>query len=200
MKKNREDKEKEYFVSNKFKEGVQQQVIADTWGKGLPMVYMNEDKKIVKHWADGRIEVVKEEPKYLCNKVKFGSEKDALFSLKKIKETSDREIIPIRAYHCKCGAWHLTSKRDVFKDDKRVEQLEAEIETLNIKIAELEKTIKDNNTKSVQTIVKKGNEKINEKISIIKAQLKVQKEMNKRLRNDNNQLISKLHNKNQNGN
>ena len=200
MKKNREDKEKEYFVSNKFKEGVQQQVIADTWGKGLPMVYMNEDKKIVKHWADGRIEVVKEEPKYLCNKVKFGSEKDALFSLKKIKETSDREIIPIRAYHCKCGAWHLTSKRDVFKDDKRVEQLEAEIETLNIKIAELEKTIKDNNAKSVQTIAKKGNEKINEKISIIKAQLKVQKEMNKRLRNDNNQLISKLHNKNQNGN
>jgi len=199
MKKNREDKEKEYFVSNKFKEGVQQQVIADTWGKGLPMVYMNEDKKIVKHWADGRIEVVKEEPKYLCNKVKFGSEKDALFSLKKIKETSDREVIPIRAYHCKCGAWHLTSKRDVFKDDKRVEQLEAEIETLNIKIAELEKTIKDNNAKSVQTIVKKGNEKSNEKISIIKAQLKVQKEMNKRLRMDNGQLISKLHNKNQNG-
>lgn len=197
--KNREDTEKQYFVSNKFKEGVRQQVIADTWGKGLPMVYMNEDKKIVKHWADGRIEVVIEEPKYLCNKVKFGSEKDALFSLKKIKEVSDREVIPIRVYHCKCGAWHLTSKRDVFKNDGRIDELEAEIKTLNLKIAELEKTIKDNNAKSVQTIVKKGNEKINEKISIIKAQLKVQKEMNKRLRIDNGQLISKLHNKNQNG-
>lgn len=187
--KNREDKEKEYFVSNKFKEGVQQQVIADTWGKGLPMVYMNEDKKIVKHWADGRIEVVKEEPKYLCNKVKFGSEKDALFSLKKIKETSDRKIIPIRAYHCKCGAWHLTSKRDVFKEDERVEQLETEIKNLNLKIAELQKIITDNNAK-------KGNEK-NEKLSVIKAQFKVQKEMNKRLRNENNQLKAKLHTVNQ---
>lgn len=47
------------FKSKEFKEAFRKQVEADTWGKGLPMVYMDKDGWIVKHWKDGKIEKVK---------------------------------------------------------------------------------------------------------------------------------------------
>lgn len=51
--------EKDFLRSEDFIEGFREQVEKDTWGKGLPMVYL-KDNKIVKHYSDGRIEVVKE--------------------------------------------------------------------------------------------------------------------------------------------
>lgn len=36
----------------------EQIVINDTWGRGLPMIYMNREGQIVKHWKDGTIEVI----------------------------------------------------------------------------------------------------------------------------------------------
>jgi hypothetical protein len=48
-----------------------------------------------------------------CNKIRYATEKDALFALDKIKEQSVKEKKPIRAYKCYCGAWHLTSRKDL---------------------------------------------------------------------------------------
>ena len=46
-----------------------------------------------------------------CNKVKYGTKKAAEEDLKRIKNSSKKEILPIRAYECKiCNCWHLTSK------------------------------------------------------------------------------------------
>ena len=46
-----------------------------------------------------------------CNKVKYGTKKAAEEDLKRIKNSSKKEILPIRAYKCKiCNCWHLTSK------------------------------------------------------------------------------------------
>lgn len=54
-----EDEEIEFFKSEDFIRKFKKQVEEDTWGKGLPMVYI-KDGKIVRHFADGRIEIVKE--------------------------------------------------------------------------------------------------------------------------------------------
>lgn len=59
---NEQDKlEAEYLRSEKFKEDFTKQVEADTWGKGLPKIYMNEKKQIVEHWQDGTINIIKDE-------------------------------------------------------------------------------------------------------------------------------------------
>lgn len=54
-----EDEEIEFFKSEDFIRKFREQVEEDTWGKGLPMVYL-KDGKIVRHFADGGIEIVKE--------------------------------------------------------------------------------------------------------------------------------------------
>lgn len=54
-----EDEEIEFFKSEDFIRKFREQVEEDTWGKGLPMIYL-KDGKIVRHFADGRIEIVKE--------------------------------------------------------------------------------------------------------------------------------------------
>ena len=54
-----EDEEIEFFKSEDFKRKFRERVEEDTWGKGLPMVYL-KDGKIVRHFSDGRIEVIKE--------------------------------------------------------------------------------------------------------------------------------------------
>ena len=54
-----EDEVEKFLKSEEFKKGFREQVEKDTWEKGLPMVYL-KDNKIVKHYSDGRIEVVKE--------------------------------------------------------------------------------------------------------------------------------------------
>ncbi len=34
----------------------------DTWGRGRPMVYMNDQRQIVEHWKDGTINIIKQLP------------------------------------------------------------------------------------------------------------------------------------------
>lgn len=53
------DPEGAFFKSKSFTDGFTQQVIKDTWGKGLPMVYLDDKNRIVEHWSDGRIKVIK---------------------------------------------------------------------------------------------------------------------------------------------
>ena len=54
-----EDEVEKFLKSEKFSKEFREQVEKDTWGKGLPMVYL-KDNKIVKHYSDGRVEVIKE--------------------------------------------------------------------------------------------------------------------------------------------
>lgn len=46
-------------TSQEFKDSITKSIVDATWGKGLPMVYMNRDGWIVKHWEDGTIKRIK---------------------------------------------------------------------------------------------------------------------------------------------
>lgn len=50
----------EYFKSKQFQEDIRKQVEKETWDNGLPMIYLNEEGDIVRHYKDGRIEKVKD--------------------------------------------------------------------------------------------------------------------------------------------
>lgn len=50
--------ESEYFKSKQFQEDFRKQVEKDTWHKDLPIVYLNEEGEIVRHYKDGTIEKV----------------------------------------------------------------------------------------------------------------------------------------------
>ena len=51
--------ESEYFQSEKFREDFRKKVEEDTWEKGKPMVYIDENNNIVEHWKDGTINIIK---------------------------------------------------------------------------------------------------------------------------------------------
>lgn len=52
-------KESDYFNSEEFQKRIQKSIERETWDKGLPRIYMDKDKNIVRHWKDGRIEIIK---------------------------------------------------------------------------------------------------------------------------------------------
>lgn len=49
----------QFLMSDKFKEGFAKTIEEDTWGQGLPKIYMNNDGDIVEHWKDGTINIIK---------------------------------------------------------------------------------------------------------------------------------------------
>jgi hypothetical protein len=53
----------EYIKSDKFREDFRKKVEEDTWGNGLPKIYMDNDGNIVEHWKDGTINIIKEKVK-----------------------------------------------------------------------------------------------------------------------------------------
>ena len=59
--KNSKMTESEYFKSNKFKEDFRKKVEEDTWEKGKPMIYLDDNGNIVEHWKDGTIKIIKED-------------------------------------------------------------------------------------------------------------------------------------------
>lgn len=48
----------EIFNSKEFQESFRKQVEKDTWGNDLPMIYLNDEGWIVRHYKDGTIEKV----------------------------------------------------------------------------------------------------------------------------------------------
>jgi predicted RNase H-like nuclease (RuvC/YqgF family) len=145
-----------------------------------------------------------------CTKTRFATEKDAQFYIGKIKTKSDRAIIPIRAYLCRCGAWHLTSKKDFVGENdvlvKQVVNLESQINKLkeeneflkNKNVREIDlplvkqlqaenRLLQSRNSKETEKIinaddrVKKLNETINQKNRLIST-----------LRADSEKLIIKI--------
>lgn len=53
-------KEEDYFKSEEFKKISREKIEKETWEKGKPMIYMDENKNIVEHWKDGTIKIIKE--------------------------------------------------------------------------------------------------------------------------------------------
>jgi hypothetical protein len=53
-----EEKLSKVLRSEQFKESFRKQVEEQTWGKGLPMVYRDDNGWVVKHWKDGTIEKI----------------------------------------------------------------------------------------------------------------------------------------------
>ena len=45
----------DYLRSDQFKVDFRKAVEADTWEKGLPMYYMDDEGWLVEHWKDGRV-------------------------------------------------------------------------------------------------------------------------------------------------
>lgn len=68
-----------------------------------------------------------------CVKVVYGSEELALWDIDRIQKISTRSKVPVRAYLCKCGGWHLTSQ------DKQIDESIAT--ALKIEIAKLEELV-----------------------------------------------------------
>jgi hypothetical protein len=52
------DKIQEYLRSKQFSIDFAAAVKRDTWGQGLPMIYMDDNKNIVEHWEDGTINIL----------------------------------------------------------------------------------------------------------------------------------------------
>lgn len=184
-------KEGKVYASEEWKAQYQQHIIDITWGQNLPMVYLDDKGRIIEHWKDGRIKVLKDKVLPCASKVKFATEKDALFSLDKITKTSKRKVIPIRAYHCECGGWHLTSKTDKFSEQvtpfkERIEELELEAKSLKQTIEEL--TRKNNKEENVKV-------KADARVIQLQKRNKVQDETIARLRKDVSDLIMRLNDK-----
>lgn len=75
-----------------------------------------------------------------CSKVYFEDEKNALFYIEKLKNTSERDIKPVRAYLCdKCLCWHLTSIES--KENRQIVYLNRQINNLKAKVLHLQNEI-----------------------------------------------------------
>lgn len=82
----------------------------------------------------------------MCKKTSFANEESANHYIKKLKKTSTRSVIPVRAYLCeKCHNWHLTSIPT--KEQKVIDNLEKHIKNLKLKINKLEKKLQNENNK-----------------------------------------------------
>lgn len=47
-----------FLKSKDFQEKFHEQVKKDTWGNGIPMIYMDDDKNIISHWQDGTKDIL----------------------------------------------------------------------------------------------------------------------------------------------
>ena len=60
---------------------------------------------------------------YTCKKIAYKDRISALIQLAKIKNEDKSGSNECRAYKCKCGSWHLTSKKERFIDDQNNSEL-----------------------------------------------------------------------------
>jgi hypothetical protein len=96
-----------------------------------------------------------------CVKTPYMSEQYANIEIKRIKAKSSRDTVPKRAYKCDdCGYWHLTSKNDYKKPEKKpkelmvIEKQAARIEAQQAIIKELKTVISMRNS-TIRTLKSK---------------------------------------------
>lgn len=53
-----EEKLSKVLRSEQFKESFRKRVEEQTWGRDLPLVYLDDNGWVVKHWKDGTIEKI----------------------------------------------------------------------------------------------------------------------------------------------
>ena len=134
----------------------------------------------------------------ICKKTKFATKVFALDSLVKITQTSDRKIIPVRAYLCKhCFSWHLTSKPDLFELQMETEKIKLENKHLEEKIVKLEDEISVLNV-TVTVLARGQNKKENvqvkadKRVQELSNTIKKQLEQIKELRAFRDSLLAKV--------
>lgn len=72
-----------------------------------------------------------------CKKVSFADEKFAQIYIDKLQKTSNRRLIPVRAYLCeKCLLWHLTSIES--RENMQLVYKERQINNLKAKVIHLQ--------------------------------------------------------------
>ena len=129
-----------------------------------------------------------------CTKTKFATEKDAQFYINKIKKKSTRAVIPTRAYLCRCGTWHLTSKKDFVVENNtlllRIVELEEQVKNLTKQVSNLKEdniSLRSGSNKELSLAVKTDDrvKKLNDTLAINKSTLNI-------LRKSNSELITRL--------
>ncbi|MFA6570742.1 MAG: hypothetical protein WCT77_05835 [Bacteroidota bacterium] len=116
-----------------------------------------------------------------CNKTSYSTERFAIEDIARIKNKSKRQTIPLRAYLCHCGSWHLTHKKDnaTVKLEQKIESLIIQNEKFKTEIFNLKKS--DNKQL-----------KIDSEIITLKNTIQNKNEIIKKLRIDNKELVYKL--------
>lgn len=134
-----------------------------------------------------------------CPKVKYASEQAAMEDIKRIQKKSVRGRVPVRAYRCECGAWHITSKQDQLYEKimellKENKQLRLDIADLTEKkkreIAELtekNKQLLQHNDKEERKELKKEGA-----LAALQKGLQTLRDENKNMRKKNNDLIVQI--------
>lgn len=132
-----------------------------------------------------------------CLKTKFATEKDANFYIDKLQKTSVREKKPIRAYHCWCGSWHLSSKKSFAELSGEIELLEKENDQLKKELEDLKKEMQvfDNVNSRMITIEARAIVRKDETVTRLQRQIDKQNHLIRRLRRDNSDMIARLANK-----
>ena len=118
-----------------------------------------------------------------CKKVQYASEEYALFDVRRIKKISERSKMPVRAYLCFCGSWHLTSRAD--KKDEIISELK-------IKNNELEKQIKELSNLGKSNADERLALRTNKTIIELRKGMETCTQRNKILVKNNSDLISQL--------
>lgn len=118
-----------------------------------------------------------------CKKVQYASEEYALFDVCRIKKISNRSKMPVRAYLCFCGSWHLTSRAD--KKDEIISELKIKNKELEIQIKELTNLGKSNADERLAL-------RTNKMIIELKKGMETCRQRNKILVKNNSDLISQL--------
>jgi hypothetical protein len=54
----KKDEIHEYLTSKQFQIDFAAAVKKDTWGQGLPMIYLDDNGNIVEHWENGTINIL----------------------------------------------------------------------------------------------------------------------------------------------
>jgi hypothetical protein len=118
-----------------------------------------------------------------CKKVQYASEEYALFDVRRIRKISERSKMPVRAYLCFCGSWHLTSRAD--KKDEVISELKIKNNELENQIKELTNLGKSNAEERLAL-------RTNKIIIELRKGMETCRERNKALLKNNNDLITQL--------
>ena len=124
-----------------------------------------------------------------CKKTKFATEAFAEAAIKEMQKTSRRDKKPVRSYLCPdCKTWHLTSRPS--REREEIERLRKIIYAKDAEIKELKATLEQ--FQAAESKQERNKIRVDERVKQQQGELAALREKNKRLRNDNSDLITKM--------